>query len=43
MRGIKAILGNMEHKKVNRNVQGVPQSQTAAKPRHQEKEKNDKN
>ena len=28
---------------VNRKVQGVPQSQTAANPRHQEEEKNDKN
>ena len=38
MIGIKPYLGN----KVNRKVQGVPQSQTAAKPRHQEEEKNDK-
>ena len=30
-------------KTVNRKVQGVPQSQTAANPRHQEEEKNDKN
>ena len=30
-------------KKINRKVQGVPQSQTAANPRHQEEEKNDKN
>ena len=30
-------------KKVNRKVQGVPQSQTAANPRYQEEEKNDKN
>ena len=30
-------------KKVNRKVQGVPQSQTAANPRQQEEEKNDKN
>ena len=29
-------------KKVNRKVQRVPQSQTAAKPRYQEEEKNDK-
>ena len=29
--------------KVNRKAQGVPQSQTAANPRHQEKETNDKN
>ena len=28
--------------KVNRNVQGMPQSQTAANPRHQEEEKKDK-
>ena len=32
-----------EFKKVNRNVEGVPQSQTAANPRHQKEEKNDKN
>ena len=31
------------HKKSNRKVQGVPQSQTAANPRHQEEEKNDRN
>ena len=30
-------------KRVNRKVQGMPQSQTAANPRHQEEEKNDKN
>ena len=30
-------------KKVNRKVQGVPQSQTAAYTRHKEVEKNDKN
>ena len=30
-------------KKNNRKAQGAPQSQTAANPRHQEKEKNDKN
>ena len=30
-------------KKVNRKVQGMPQSQTAANPRHQEEEKVDKN
>ena len=29
-------------KTINRKVQGVPQSQTAANPRHQEEEKNDK-
>ena len=29
-------------KRVNRKVQGVPQSQTAANPRHQQEEKNDK-
>ena len=29
-------------KKGKRNVQGVPQSQTAALPRHQEEEKTDK-
>ena len=29
-------------KKGQRNVQGVPQSQTAALPRHQEEEKTDK-
>ena len=28
---------------VNRKVQGMPQSQTAASPRHQEEEKKDKN
>ena len=28
--------------KNNRKVQGEPQSQTAANPRHQEEEKNDK-
>ena len=32
----------MRRKTVNRKVQGVPQSQTAANPRHQEEEKNDK-
>ena len=31
------------YKKINRNVQGMPQSQTAANPRHQEEEKKDKN
>ena len=31
------------YKKINRKVQGVPQSQTAANLRHQEEEKNDKN
>ena len=30
-------------KKINRKVQGAQQSQTAANPRHQEEEKNDKN
>ena len=30
-------------KTVNRNVQGMPQSQTAANPRHQEEEKKDRN
>ena len=30
-------------KKVNRKVQGMPQSQTAANPRHKEDEKKDKN
>ena len=30
-------------KKLNRKVQGMPQSQTAANPRHQEEEKKDKN
>ena len=30
-------------KKVNRKDQGMPQSQTAANPRHQEEEKKDKN
>ena len=34
---------NLFLKKVNIKVQGVPQSQTAANPRHQEEEKNDKN
>ena len=29
--------------KVNRKVQGMPQSQTATNPRHQEEEKKDKN
>ena len=32
-----------EKKKGNRNVQGMPQTQTAANPRHQEEEKKDKN
>ena len=32
-----------EYKEVNRKVQGMPQSQTAANPRHQEGEKKDKN
>ena len=31
-----------EVKKVKRKVQGVPQSQTAALPRHQEEEETDK-
>ena len=31
------------NKKVYRKAQRVPQSQTAANPRHQEEEKNDKN
>ena len=30
-------------KKVNEKVQGMPQSQTAANPRHQEEEEKDKN
>ena len=30
------------YKKVNRKVQGLPQSQTAANTRHKEEEKNDK-
>ena len=30
-------------KKVSRKVQGMPQSQTAANPRHKEEEKKDKN
>ena len=30
------------HKKGKRKVQGVPQSQTAALPRHQEEEETDK-
>ena len=30
-------------KKVDRKIQGMPQSQTAANPRHQEEEKKDKN
>ena len=34
---------NADMKKVNRKVQGMPQSQTAANPRHQEEEKKDKN
>ena len=34
---------DFDEKKVNRKVQGMPQSQTAAKPRHQEEEKKDKN
>ena len=33
----------LNSKKVNRKVQGVPQSQTAANPRQQEEEKEDKN
>ena len=33
---------NKTHKKVERKVQGVPQSQTAALPRHQEEEETDK-
>ena len=44
------LIGNIQQtrdptkqKNVNRKVQGVPQSQTAANPRHQEEEKNDKN
>ena len=34
---------HLQAKKVNRKVQGVPQSQTAAYPQYQEEEKNDKN
>ena len=37
------VLGKYGYKKVNRKVQGMPQSQTAANPRHQEEEKKDKN
>ena len=33
---------NYLNKKIKRKVQGVPQSQTAANPRHQEEEKKDK-
>ena len=33
----------LKKKKVNRKVLGMPQSQTAANPRHQEEEKKDKN
>ena len=38
----KSRLGFIE-KKVNRKVQGMPQSQIAANPRHQEEAKKDKN
>ena len=34
---------NQTAKKVNKNVQGVRQSQTTANPRQHEEEKNDKN
>ena len=34
---------NWNEKSVNRKVKGVPQSQAAAKPRHHEEEKKDKN
>ena len=36
------LLGKSCQKKVKRKVQGVPQSQTAALPRHQEEEETDK-
>ena len=42
-RGWEIAVHPCADKKVNRKVQGVPQSQTAANPRHQEEEKNDKN
>ena len=32
----------MNKNKANRKIQGMPQSQTAANPRHQEEEKKDK-
>ena len=48
--GLQCLLLHLHHldilldvKKVNRKVQGVPQSQTAANPWHQEEEKIDRN
>ena len=41
MKQIKGIRGDLK-KKSKRKVQGVPQSQAAALPRHQEKEVRDK-
>ena len=37
-----AVENCLKKKKVNRKVQGTPQSQTAANPRHQEEEKKEK-
>ena len=39
---VAKIMFIMEKKKGKRKVQGVPQSQTAALPRHQEEEETDK-
>ena len=40
--GVRAVVGISVQKKGKRKVQGVPQSQTAALPRHQEEEETDK-
>ena len=37
-----ALVSNIQKKKGKRKVQGVPQSQIAALPRHQEEEESDK-
>ena len=43
LRGFYGYFLRNVKKKINIKVQGVPQSQTAANPRHQEETKNDKN
>ena len=40
---VRQYIIDIKLKKVNRKVQGKPQSQTAANLRHQEEEKKDKN
>ena len=43
MNASSSSICNKAKQKVNREVQGVPQAQTATNRRHQEEEKKDKN